>query len=60
MRKKVGQTRKKETKRGRDSHPPDLGIIPQSCLCNTLWRYDGCPYPSLGCYGYQHIKTRWQ
>jgi len=36
MRKKVGQTRKKETRRGRDLHPPDPGIIPQSCLCNTL------------------------
>jgi hypothetical protein len=35
-------------------------IIPQDCLCNTLWRYDGCPYPRLDYYGNQHIGIRWQ
>jgi len=54
-----GWKERKGIRRGRDCHPLNLGIIPQDYLCNALWRYEGCPYARLGCYGHHHIRTRW-
>lgn len=61
MTKKASQDERNGTRRRRrDCYPPDPCIIPQGCLCNALWRYDRCPCLRLGCYGHQHIRTRWQ